>query len=317
MIGAGYMSSSQIRDQIREIKRLTKKNFGINLFIPSEFNVSESAILKANQLLQPIKEQLNLKNISYELPIVKNEWETFHEQLRVVIEEGVPVCSFTFGVPSKEVIKELKKHQITLIGTATTAREAKIIEDVGMDIIVVQGSEAGGHRGTFVGNPQDSSIGLISLIPQVVAEVNIPILAAGGIMDGKGLRASICLGASGVQMGTAFLTCLESGAHNAHKQAILKSKGDQTVLTRVYSGKWARGIKNKFYSHLQEHEVTLPDFPIQNTLTSTIRKAASMQNNPEYMSLWAGQSASLAKNLSVEELMNQIIAEAKEVEKNL
>jgi nitronate monooxygenase len=136
-------------------------------------------------------------------------------------------------------------------------------------------------------------------------------------MDGRGLMAAICLGAKGVQMGTAFLTCIESGAHIVHKEAILNAKEDQMVLTRAFSGKWARGINNKYISDLKNHEVSLPHFPVQNTLTQHIRKAASSQNNPDYMSLWSGQSPRLAKNQTVETLMKNIISEAKSIYKHL
>lgn len=315
MIGAGYMTPEQIRRQIGEIRELTPNRFGINLFVPEEFKASEDAILTANQLLQPIKEELHLKHPQPSIPTAEKEWETFHEQVRVVIEEKVPVCSFTFGIPSKEIITEFKKHQILLIGTATTVEEALINEEAGMDAVVIQGSEAGGHRGSFAGD--EKQIGLMSLITQVAARMNIPIIAAGGIMDGRGLMAAICLGAEGAQMGTAFLTCTESGAHQVHKEAILDSTDDQTVLTQVYSGKWARGIKNKFYQDMKDFEMELPEFPIQNALTSPIRKAASQQNNPEYMSLWAGQNASLARNVSANELIEMIVSEAEKAKKRI
>ena len=312
------MSPIQIREQIREIKQLTSNPFGVNLFVPNEFNVSENEIKSANQLLQPIREQLNLhQKDSFEIPKFNNVFETFNEQIKVVIEEKVPICSFTFGIPSKEVIAELKQHNIILMGTATTVREAVEIEKIGMDIVVVQGSEAGGHRGNFINGFQESLVGLMSLIPQVVDHVSIPVIAAGGIMDGRGLMASICLGAKGVQMGTAFLTCIESGAHKVHKEAILNANEDQTVLTRAFSGKWARGIKNKFILEMQKHETSLPDFPVQNTLTQDIRKASTSQNNQDFMSLWSGQSPRLAKNQTVETLIKNIIAEAKNINKDI
>ena len=210
-----------------------------------------------------------------EIPKSIHVFEIFNEQIKVVMEEKVPFCSFTFGIPSKEVIVELKQHNIILIGTATTVEEAVEIEKNGMDIVVVQGSEAGGHRGNFINGFQESLIGLMSLIPQVVDNVSIPVIAAGGIMDGRGLMASLCLGAKGVQMGTAFLTCIESGAHKVHKEAILNAKEDQIVLTRAFSGKWARGIKNKFILEMQKHESSIPDFPVQNSLTQSIRKASA------------------------------------------
>ncbi|MEH7014708.1 nitronate monooxygenase [Neobacillus niacini] len=318
MIGAGYMTPNQIREQIREIKQLTSKPFGINLFVPNDFNWTESEVKLANQLLEPIREQLHiLQGDTLEIPTSNHVYEIFNEQIKVVIEEQVAVCSFTFGIPSKEVITELKRNAIFLIGTATTVEEAVEVEKSGMDMVVVQGSEAGGHRGNFISQSQESLVGLMSLIPQVVDHVSIPVIAAGGIMDGRGLMASLCLGAKGVQMGTAFLTCIESGAHKVYKEAIMHAKEDQIVLTRAFSGKWARGIKNKFITEMEKHEDLLPDFPVQNTLTQPIRKASSSQNNADYISLWSGQSPRLAKNQTVKNLLDTIITEAKKINNNI
>ncbi len=177
-------------------------------------------------------------------------------------------------------------------------------------MVVMQGSEAGGHRGNFIDGHQESLVGLMSLIPQAVDNVSIPVIAAGGIMDGRGLMASLFLGAQGVQMGTAFLTCIESGAHKVHKEAILNADEDQTTFTRAFSGKWARGIKNKFIADMLEHELLVPDFPVQNLLTQVIRKTCSGQNNQDFMSLWSGQSPRLTKSQTVERLMKDIMSEA-------
>ncbi|RKL65400.1 nitronate monooxygenase [Salipaludibacillus neizhouensis] len=314
MIGAGYMTADQMREQIREITQLTDNTFGINLFVPTEFEVPEEEVETANQLLQPIREQLNIDaKDSLEIPQYKKVLAEFHEQINVVIEEKVPVCSFTFGIPSRDVIKELKRYGIIVIGTATTVKEAMEIEKEGMDMVVVQGSEAGGHRGNFLVEHEESLVGLMSLIPQVVDNVNIPVVSSGGIMDGRGLMASICLGAKGVQMGTAFLTCKESGASELHKEEILQAHEDQIVFTRSFSGKWARGVNNKFIMEMQQNEASLPSFPVQNTLTKGIRKASSSQRNREFMSLWSGQSPRLAKSQTVNALMKTIIAEAKTI----
>jgi nitronate monooxygenase len=316
MIGAGYMTPNQIREQIIEIKQFTPKPFGINLFVPNEFAYAESEVKLANQLLQPIRNQLHInEGPNIEIPTCDQVFETFNEQIKVIIEESVPVCSFTFGIPSEAVISELKQNNIFVIGTATTVEEAIEVEKSGMDMVVVQGSEAGGHRGNFIRSTQDSLIGLMSLIPQVVDHVSIPVIAAGGIMDGRGLMSSLCLGAMGVQMGTAFLTCIESGAHPIYKEAIIHAKEDQTVLTRAFSGKYARGIKNKFIDEMEKHEDSLPDFPVQNVLTQSIRKASSSQQNPDYLSLWSGQSPRLAKNQSVKMLFQTILTEAKNIKK--
>lgn len=318
MIGAGYMTPIQIREQIKEIKQLTSNPFGINLFVPNEFKVTENEVKSANGILNTIREQLNLQQKdSLEIPNFNNVLEEFIEQIKVVVEEKVPICSFTFGIPSEKVIAELKQSNIIVMGTATTVREAVEIEKAGMDIIVVQGSEAGGHRGNFITGFQESLVGLMSLIPQVVDNVSIPVIAAGGIMDARGLMASLCLGAKGVQIGTAFLTCIESGAHKVHKEAILNADEDQTILTRSFSGKWARGVKNTFILEMQEHETSLPDFPVQNTLTQDIRKTSTAQNNQDFMSLWSGQSPRLAKNQTVETLIKNMIAEAKKINLNI
>jgi nitronate monooxygenase len=318
MMGAGYMTPFQIRNQIKEIKTLTSKPFGINLFVPNQFDVIEDEIQSANQLLNPFREQLNLPlKDSFDIPEFHNVYETFIEQIKVVMEENVPVCSFTFGIPSEKVISELKKSDIILIGTATTVREAVENENAGIDMVVVQGSEAGGHRGNFIDDNKGSLVGSMSLIPQVVDHVGIPVIAAGGIMDGRGLVASICLGAKGVQMGTAFLTCIESGAHKVHKEAVMNTTEEETVLTRTFSGKWARGIVNNFILNMQSNESYLPDFPVQNTLTQDIRKVAASTNNKEYMSLWTGQSPRLAKQQTVNILIENIMSQAEKIKINM
>lgn len=307
MIGAGYMTPQQMREQIREIKTLSSYPFGINLFVPNEFSRTEEEIEEVNQLLKPILRQLGVHESAGEMPDFNEIKATFHEQIKVVIDEQVPVCSFTFGIPPREIIENLKQQGITVIGTATTVKEAIEIEKSGMDVIVVQGSEAGGHRGHFLDGHRESLVGLMSLIPQVADLVNIHVVAAGGIMDGRGLTASLCLGAQGVQMGTAFLTCLESGASDVHIEEILNAKEDEIVLTRSFSGKWARGVKNNFISDMQPFEDSFPPFPIQNTLTQQMRQAASSQQNREYMSLWSGQSPRLAKNQSVKALIQDVV----------
>ncbi|WP_144510977.1 nitronate monooxygenase family protein [Bacillus sp. FJAT-22090] len=306
MIGAGYLSPAQLREQIREIKGLTTNNFGVNLFVPNDFQLVEEEIEAANHLLQTFRSHLNIESTDTALPTTEKTMQAYKKQIKVIIEEMVPICSFTFGVPSIDIISQLKQQGVILIGTATTVVEAMAIEKLGMDAIVVQGSEAGGHRGNFISSHEDSLIGLMSLIPQVTDHVSIPVIAAGGIMDGRGLMASLDLGAKAVQMGTAFLTCEESGAHPVHKEAILHAKDEDTILTRAFSGKWARGISNKFTNEMEKHEAKIPNFPVQNGLTQPIRKAAAAQHDKEYMSLWSGQSPTLAKKETVEALIRRI-----------
>lgn len=305
MIGAGYLDASGLQSQIREVKSLTDHPFGVNVFILQKAETTEEEIKKAYDLLQPYREELQIQS---EVPTFSNT-KTFEEQINVIIEEKVPVVSFTFGLPSKEVISMLKEKEITVMGTATTVKEAMMVEELGMDAVVVQGSEAGGHRGHFLREAGESLIGLMSLIPQVTDHVTIPVIAAGGIMDGRGIVAASVLGAKGVQMGTAFVTCKESGAHPLYKEAILHASEDEAVLTKAFSGKEARSIQNQFINEMKQHESHLPPYPIQNTLTSGIRKSAKQVNKPEYMSLWSGQSPRLSKNITVEELFQKMISD--------
>jgi nitronate monooxygenase len=312
MIGAGYMKPNEIRIQIREVRKLTSKPFGINLFIPTQYSVDNDKLQNAQTLLQPIRKQFKV-DIPENLPSYEKDLRTFHEQLNIVIEEKVPICSFTFGVPSSEIMTKLKDNAIIVAGTATTVREAIMNERSGMDAVVVQGTEAGGHRGTFIGDAKQSLIGLMSLVPQVADCIRIPVIAAGGIMDGRGILAAKCLGALGVQMGTAFLVCQESGANTAHKEAIINSNEEQAVLTKAFSGKMARGFHNQFIEKMNEHVELLPEYPLQNELTKGIRKASAAVGNPEFMSLWGGQSPRLAKKQTVQEFMSKIVRECEKI----
>lgn len=311
MIGAGYMSPDEIRIQLKEIRRNTKHPFGINLFIPQKFSLKN--IENATSFLKPIKARLNVTDENKLFPTEEQYLENFNEQVKLVIEEKIPVCSFTFGLPSKEIVSLLKEASVIVIGTATTVEEALGIEKLGMDAIVLQGSEAGGHRGSFLGECQESLIGLMSLIPQTADVVTIPLIAAGGIMDARGIAAAMCLGAKGVQMGTAFLTCVESGASQVYKDAILNTTEVRPVLTKAFTGKMARGLKNTFIIEM-ESETEIPDYPIQNLLTKELRKKSSHQNNPEYMSLWSGQSPRLAKHQAVMDLFDHIISQLEKLE---
>ncbi|WP_251009654.1 nitronate monooxygenase [Bacillus sp. ISL-39] len=312
MVGAGYMEPGQLTSQIKEIKKLTDKPYGVNLFIPGDFRISKFDFDLAYNRLQPFRDELNIKEEVPVLPESKVDHVKFAQLLDVIIGEKVPVCSFTFGIPSEEVISKLKREGIILVGTATSLNEAVINENAGMDIVVGQGSEAGGHRGTFSEDGGDHLIGTMSLIPQLTEKVSIPVIAAGGIMNAKGVIASLCLGAKGVQMGTAFLTCRESGAHKVYKEAVLQATDTDTVLTRAFSGKWARGIKNQFIKDIEESQVHIPDYPVQNILTTQIRKAAASGNDSRFMSLWSGQSPGLAKDQTVKELIRDIVSQAEE-----
>ncbi|GGP08243.1 NAD(P)H-dependent flavin oxidoreductase [Oceanobacillus neutriphilus] len=305
-LGAGYLSPEQTRENIQKIKQLTDKPFAVNLFTPEIPEVKDAEIAQANEWLLPFREELHIT----EAPKVKEiQTAAFEQQIQITIEEHVPVCSFTFGIPSEDFLQRLKENHIIVIGTATTVSEAKANEDSGMDMVVMQGSEAGGHRGTFLGSFEDAMIGTMALIPQAADQVNIPLIAAGGISDGRGVLASFILGAQGAQMGTAFLSCLESGANTQHKQAVLNIEENQLAITSAFSGKPARGIRNDFIKKMKKHEKHLPPYPIQNSLTKQIRSEAGKQNRTEWMSLWCGQNPRSCKSQSADELIASIVSQ--------
>jgi nitronate monooxygenase len=199
-----------------------------------------------------------------------------------------------------------------VMGTATTVEEAVALEQAGVDAIVTQGSEAGGHRGTFAGAFEAGLVGTMALVPQVVDAVRVPVIASGGIMDGRGIAAALALGASAVQMGTAFLTCHEAGIPDAYKEAILGAHEDGTRLTRAFSGRPARGIVNRFMTEIDRTPEAILPFPLQNTLTRPLRSAAARQGRAEFLSLWAGQAVRLARRQSAADLVARLAKETEE-----
>ncbi|MCY9659748.1 nitronate monooxygenase family protein [Paenibacillus chondroitinus] len=286
-IGAAYMTPDAIQVAIRELKQLTDAPFGVNLFaIRVPDNNTRTQVVQ--QELNKVRGQLGIAEATGENVSTP---DYFDEQIAVLLEEKVPVISTAFGVLSEAHRQKAKEEGLRIVTMVTTVKEAILAEQAGCDAIVAQGSEAGGHRGTFdiSNHPMGANIGTIALVPQIVDQVRIPVIAAGGIMDGRGLVAALALGAQGVQMGTRFLTAFESGANVAYKEALLKSTEESTVITKAYSGRPARGIVNSFIRQWDERGIEPLPFPTQNTITRDIRNASADQRNAEYMSLWAGQ----------------------------
>ncbi|MBX6362786.1 MAG: nitronate monooxygenase, partial [Gemmatimonadetes bacterium] len=235
----------------------------------------------------------------------------FDDQLAAALESGATVFSFTFGRLSPDDVAAVKARGMYLMGTATTVEEALILERDGVDAIVVQGSEAGGHRATFTGDFEAAMIGTVALVPQVVDAVGVPVVASGGIMDGRGIAAALALGAAGVQLGTAFLTTEEAGVAEVHKAAILGAREDRTRVTRAFSGRPARGIVNRFMLEVEDPAAppAILPYPLQNELTRPLRAAAAAQGRAEFLSLWAGQGVRLARREPAAELVARLAAD--------
>lgn len=308
-MAAALLSPEKISAEIALIKTLTSAPFGVNLFVLKEAQVTSELIARDLARLQPFRAELGLPTGT----IPHKFSESFEDQLEAVIAARPQVVSFTFGIVSETIVERIHLSGGKVIGTATSVAEAQAWEAKGADMVCAQGAEAGGHRGTFIGTFEQSLIGTLALVPQVVDSVKIPVVAAGGIMDGRGVAAAFMLGASGVQLGTAFLSCPEAGAHRAWKERVMSSRDTDTRLTRTFSGRPARGIVNNFIERMREFERDVPTYPVQNALTSEIRAAATRAGNTAYMSMWAGQAASLSRGLRATDLIDKIRLETEEL----
>ncbi len=305
-LGAQYLTPSEIEASIKRIRTLTDKPFAMNLFALETLQApSAQSIEKAIAQLKPYYDKFEVSPPSIDEVINQIDPD---KQLQVILDAKVPVFSFTLGVLSAHWMEAFRKNGTILIGTATNIKEAIALEKAGVHAICVQGAEAGGHRGTFIDDYRKSMIELKSLIPQVVNVVSVPVIAAGGIMNGSNIAAARALGASGVQMGTAFLTVEESAIHLNYKNAVCNNDPDSTTVTLAFSGGAARGIDNLYIR--ENMDADLLPFPFQNALTKPFRKIANQRGDIEYTNLWCGQSGKLARKLKVKDLVTELLAEA-------
>lgn len=311
--GAHGLKPDAIRKVIREIKDLTSKPFAMNLWVSMEdkgaFTSTEEAFQRS---LSPLSK--HIESVGGGKPFyLPHDPIRFDDQVQVLLDEGISVFSFIFGIPSKLMLDQFRRRGIALIGTATTVDEAIALEQAGVDVIAASGFEAGGHRGSFLQPSQDSLIGTMALVPQVVDAVKLPVVAAGGIGDARGIVAALALGAEGVQMGTAFLACEESGANTLHRRALLSGAAKQTALTRGFTGRLARGIKNRLVDVLNQKEVEILPYPLQRALVRHLSIPAEKAGRSDLLPLWAGQSANLSLCTDVGTLFDTLVRVVSEI----
>lgn len=302
-LGVAYLSPQGIEQAIKETQKLTQRPFGANLFAPASTpTLNKAAIDAACNATQAYRQELGLIEPSLQAPFTEN----FEEQFTSVLRCRPAALSYTFGLIKKELLQECRQQKIVTIGTATTVEEGLLLQEYGVDAVIAQGAEAGGHRGTFTPEQYDSLIGTFALTRLLAKSLHIPVIASGGIMDGRGIVAALTLGAQAAQMGTAFLLCDEAGTSEPYRAALNHAQGTQ--LTRVFSGRWARGIPNRFMLEM-EHSLILP-FPAQNAFTRDIRKKAAESDKAEFLSLWAGQGVNLIRSMSASKLVETFYQEA-------
>lgn len=307
-IGCAYMTPQAIRDNIRAIRAGTDRPFHVNLFAPTRWQADPDKIAAYRKELGAVHDALGLP-----VPELPNSYqEDFDAQFAVVLEEAPAVFSFTFGMPKPDQIAALKSRDILVVGTATTVAEARALEQLGVDAIAAQGMEAGGHRGTFLDSVENSLVGTMALVPQIVSAVSLPVIAAGGIGDGRGVAAALCLGASAAALGTSFLLAEETGLGAGYRALLQSERAEQTALTRAFSGRHARGIRNGFLDRLAGRDDLIPDFPVANALSRSMRAAASKAGQTDYQSLWAGQAARLARPEPAAAIVARVMREAGE-----
>jgi nitronate monooxygenase len=305
--GAHSRTPDEIRAVIAEIRSLTSRPFAMNLWVSMEDDGARTSEESAfNRSLAPLA--AHLAELGAARPEFKPYVPTrFEDQARVVLDAGVPAFSFIFGIPPRDILEECRAKGIVTIGTATTPDEAVALEEAGVDAIVASGFEAGGHRGSFLRPAEDSLTGTMSLVPQVVDRVEVPVIAAGGIGDARGVIAAFALGAEAVQIGTAFLSCDESGASRLHRDALRGPEAAHTGLTRGFTGRLARGIRNRLMEELNRSGTEALPYPLQRGLVRNLSIAAEAGGRADLLPLWAGQSASLSTGTDVVAFLDSLV----------
>ncbi|HFK5573015.1 NAD(P)H-dependent flavin oxidoreductase [Elizabethkingia anophelis] len=302
----GGLSPEASRKLIQETKRLTKNEFAVNLFANTapDLNSNKIATEKMAHFIQSI---LKEKNWAQDFEF-NYQFYPYQDLIDLIIEEKIKYVSFTFGVLDEKSVKKLKTHHIYTMGTATCVEEAVELEKSGVDAIVAQGIEAGGHRGSFLNEKSLPYIGLIALVTQIKDAVNIPVIASGGLYDKRTIAAAFDMGADAVQIGSHFISAEESAATDVYRDLIKKSTDTSTILTKSYTGRWARGICNDFMKLTELNQLTIPEYPIQNVLTQAMRNLAKKHNDTQFTNYWAGQNAKYARHIQTTEIMNELIS---------
>jgi nitronate monooxygenase len=310
--GANVLAPEDILKTAIEIRKHTEKPFSLNLWV-STFDdggdsLDEATYERLLKILAPYYRELGVEPPPRPDGVVRN----FQDQVAALLEARPPAFSFIFGIPSQQILKQCRENGIVTIGGAATVDEAATLEAAGIDMVVASGFEAGGHRSSFLRPSDESLIGTFSLIPQIANKVKVPVIAAGGIADGRGIAAALMLGAHAAQIGTAFLACEESGAHPLHREALFQEQSKDTVLSRAFTGRLARGIANRFATEVKSHNTELAMYPAQGWAVAPLRAAALAHGRTDLVNFWAGQSTALIRHRKADELFASLVRETEE-----
>ena len=320
MIAGFAMTADQLRNAIRQVRSRSDKPFGVNLLIPNEVRPPESTETIPEPTIQAVHAVLNPMRLALGLPQRDARPPTFPdliaEAFDVILDERVPVFSIGLGNPGADMVAACHRLDIKVIAMVTTVQDALAVEATGLDAVVAQGAEAGGHRSHFAKpiSSDRSDVGTVALVPEVVDAVRIPVIAAGGLVDGRGLVTALALGASGILMGSRFLVTRESLAPEIHKKEMLERTADTTVVTDTFSGRFARALRNAFADQYEQSGAPVMPFPAQYLANGDIRQEAATQGQAGYLPLWSGQSVGLIHDLpGAGEVVEATIYQAREL----
>jgi nitronate monooxygenase len=303
------LNADQIRDQMAKIRARTKKPINLNFFCHAPPALNNAREARWRERLAPYYRELGIDPAA---PVPTSNRTAFDAKMCDVVEETEPdVVSFHFGLPEPKLLERVKAR-FKVMGSATTAAEARWLEERGVDAIIAQGNEAGGHRGIFLGDDIATQAGTFALVPQVVDAVKVPVIAAGGITDARGIAAAFALGAGGVQIGTAYLWCPEAKISAPHRAALRSATDDGTALTNLMTGRPARGFVNRVMREIGPISDVAPEFPLAAGALAPLRAKAEAQGSGDFSPMWAGQAASLGRAIGAGELTKALAAEALE-----
>ncbi len=304
-LGCAGMSLAKIKEASVSLQSATDKPFNLNFFTHDNPIVDSSTVQRTWERVKPFYQAVGLSGPP--LPLEPG-YSTFNSDiLKLMLEVKPAIISFHFGLPAIDMVRALQQAGCRVLCSATTVAEAISLNQSGVDGIIAQGWEAGGHRGSFEVHYEDYGIGTMALVPQVVDAVDVPVIATGGIADGRGIAAAFALGASGVQMGSAFLSCPEASISDTHREALRNASDQDTRLTRAYSGRPARAKNNEYMEIMAEHQTQLPDFPSMYDFSRPLMQRAK---NGENQFLLYGQATSLNREQSAAKLVETLTREA-------
>jgi len=309
-LACALLSVDQARRELETIRRKTSRSINVNFFCHQQPRAEPAREMNWRRRLEAYYVQLGL---DHNTAVTRSNRATFDDKMCDLVLEFQPeVVSFHFGLPDKNLMARVRRTGAKIISSATSVDEARWLEDQGCDAIVAQGYEAGGHRGMFLIDDVSTQVGTMALVPQVVDAVKVPVIAAGGIADARGIVAAFALGAVAVQIGTAYLQCPEAQISPIHRQALKNAKDNETAITNVFTGRPARGIVNRLIREVGPMSNLVPEFPLAAAAVAPLRAKSELAGSADFTPLWSGQAARLNRELPAAELTKQLAEETLE-----